>query len=262
MIGHCARRACRAPEMIARALAVPHFSAPSFCPPIVRFRWNLFDFRGLPEGGRHCAVGWAAMSIGLDHFDMSRWTRMGVGFPVRSERAAVRWGGPLSFVLPVVLVIGAAGTWLVLPAFDSDGAVGDPAADEPTATIRSSAAPDEADTVQSGPPAQTGQQPAGLSDPPPTARLRISGQSWQRAGLGSNAQATFTLRNDNSYPVKDIEVACAFARRDGTHLTDRKRIIPVTVEAKAKKRFARLHVGFVNVHAHRINCSVIAANRV
>jgi type IV pilus biogenesis protein CpaD/CtpE len=91
--------------------------------------------------------------------------------------------------------------------------------------------------------------------------LRISGQSWHRAGLGSNAQATFTLRNDNAYAVKDIEIACAFARRDGSHLTDRKRIIPVTVDPKTRKRFARLHVGFVNIHANRINCSVVAANR-
>jgi type IV pilus biogenesis protein CpaD/CtpE len=101
-----------------------------------------------------------------------------------------------------------------------------------------------------------------MSEPPPAAGLRISGQSWHRAGLGSNAQATFTLRNDNAYAVKDIEIACAFARRDGTHLTDRKRIIPVTVDPKTRKRFARLHVGFVNIHANRINCSVVAASRV
>jgi hypothetical protein len=101
-----------------------------------------------------------------------------------------------------------------------------------------------------------------MSEPPPAAKLRISEQSWQRTGLGSNAQATFTLRNDNVYAVKDIEIACAFARRDGSHLTDRKRRIPVTVDSKTRKRIARLHVGFVNVHANRINCSVIAASRV
>ena len=31
---------------------------------------------------------------------------------------------------------------------------------------------------------------------------------------------TFTLRNGNDYAVKDIEIACAFARRDGSHLTE------------------------------------------
>jgi len=204
------------------------------------------------------------MSIGLDHFDMSRWARMGSGFRVRSERASARWGGPLSFVLPVVLMVGAAGVWLVLPASDSDGADGDPVAQVTPAALQPSSVPDVAETVQSNPAAptvSTGQQPAAMSESPPAARLRISGQSWQRAGLGSNAQATFTLRNDNAYAVKDVEIACAFARRDGSHLTDRKRIIPVTVDPGARRRFARLHVGFVNIHATRINCSVIAANR-
>jgi hypothetical protein len=205
------------------------------------------------------------MSIGLDHFDMRRWARMGLGLPVRSERASVRWGAPLSFVLPVVLVVGAAGVWLILPASDSDGDDGDAVTEPTTATVQPSATAEDADTAQSNPAASvipTEPQPAAMSEPPPAAKLRISGQSWQRAGLGSNAQATFTLRNDNAYAVKDIEIACAFARRDGSHLTDRKRIIPVTVESKARKRFARLHVGFVNVYANRISCSVVAANRV
>jgi len=205
------------------------------------------------------------MSVGLDHVDMSRWARMGLRFPVRPERASVRWGGPLSFVVPVILMVVAACVWLVWPASDSDGADGDPVAQLTTAAVQPSPAPDDADTVQSNPAAPTiptGQQPAAMSEPPPAAGLRISGQSWRRAGLGSNAQATFTLRNDNAYAVKDLEIACAFARRDGSHLTDRKRIIPVTVEPKTRKRFARLHVGFVNIHANRINCSIVAASRV
>ena len=201
------------------------------------------------------------MSIGLDHFDMSRWTRMGLSLPARPEQAPVRWRGSISFVLPVLLVVGAAGVWLILPASDSDGADAEPVAELTTATVQPSAAADDADMVQPGPvgPKSPAEQ---LSEPPPAAKLRISGQSWQRAGLGSNAQATFTLRNDNPYAVKDIEIACAFARRDGSHLTDRKRIIPITVNSRARKRFAHLHVGFVNVHANRINCSVIAASRV
>jgi hypothetical protein len=205
------------------------------------------------------------MSIGLDHFDMSRWARSGLGFPVRSERTLIRWGGPLAFFLPVVLMVGVAGAWLVLPASDSDGADGDPVEQVTPAALQPSMVQDDAGAVQSNPAVpsvSTGQQPVAISEPPPAAALRIIGQSWRRGGLGSNAQATFTLRNDNVYAVKDIEIACAFARRDGSHLTDRKRIIPVTVDSKARKRFARLHVGFVNVHADRINCSVIAANRV
>jgi hypothetical protein len=54
----------------------------------------------------------------------------------------------------------------------------------------------------------------------------ISSQSGRRGGLGSNALVTFTLRNNNRYAVEDIEITCAFVRRDGSHLTDRSRLIP------------------------------------
>lgn len=99
--------------------------------------------------------------------------------------------------------------------------------------------------------------------PPETAAgLRILSQHWRRGGLGSNALVTFTLRNGNNYAVKDIEISCAFSRRDGSHLTDRTRIIHDTVRMRGRKRFARLHVGFVNVNADRAKCTLVAASRI
>jgi hypothetical protein len=97
---------------------------------------------------------------------------------------------------------------------------------------------------------------------PPVNGLKIASQSWRRGGLGSKALVTFTLRNNNDYAVKDIEIACAFARRDGSHLTDRTRIVPGTIEMKSRKTFARLHVGFVNVNANKAKCALVAANRI
>ena len=74
---------------------------------------------------------------------------------------------------------------------------------------------------------------------------------------------TFTLRNDNNYAVKDIEIACAFSRQDGSHLTDRKRVIPdAVVNMKSRKTFARMHVGFVNIYANKAKCAPIAASRI
>jgi hypothetical protein len=96
----------------------------------------------------------------------------------------------------------------------------------------------------------------------PLDGLRIASQSWRRGGLGSKALITFTLRNTNDYAVKDIEIACAFARRDGSHLTDRKRVISEAVEMKSRKTFTRLHIGFVNVNADKAKCALVAANRV
>jgi hypothetical protein len=110
-------------------------------------------------------------------------------------------------------------------------------------------------------------------DPAPTAsevpkaeaagldRLKISSQTWRRGGLGSKALVTFTVRNDNDYAVKDVEIVCAFTRRDGSHLTDRSRVLGDSVGMKSRKTFARVPVGFVNVNADQAKCSLVTARR-
>ena len=67
-------------------------------------------------------------------------------------------------------------------------------------------------TVGVAQPVVTEATPSGS----PLDGLKISSQSWRRGGLGSKALITFTLRNGNDYAVKDIEIACSFARRDGS----------------------------------------------
>ena len=106
------------------------------------------------------------------------------------------------------------------------------------------------------------QNPVTAAPASPLDGLKISSQSWRRGGLGSKALITFTLRNGNDYAVKDIEIACSFARRNGSHLTDRKRVIGEAVDMKSRKTFSRVHVGFVNVNADKAKCSLVAASRV
>jgi hypothetical protein len=104
---------------------------------------------------------------------------------------------------------------------------------------------------------------AAPAELPAVNGLKISSQSWRRGGLGANALVTFTLRNENSYAVKDIEIACAFSRQDGSHLTDRQRVIPdAVVSTKSRKTFAQIHIGFVNIYANKAKCVPVAANRV
>ena len=156
-------------------------------------------------------------------------------------------------VLPAIAIAGCT-AWMMLPwpsdAESQSGAA--PAAvfrlaqdasgsnDEvkPTNATLASPAPSTASTDT--PPATSAAAPefAGpettVPAKPPVEGLRILSQSWRRGGLGSKALMTFTLRNGNDYAVKDIEIACAFARRDGSHLTDRRRILPDTVNMKAE----------------------------
>lgn len=177
--------------------------------------------------------------------------------------------------LPAIAVVGCA-IWLMLPqASDAEG-------HSATSNVSSITQNESRDNAASGLQANlsdtapsatsaTGNQtaPADIAPPPtgetpsaPLDGLKIVSQSWRRGGLGSKALVTFTLRNANAYAVKDIEIACSFARRDGSHLTDRRRIIPDTVNMKSRKRYAGMLVGFVNVNANKAKCSVVTASRL
>jgi len=164
---------------------------------------------------------------------------------LRAFRAGFVW-------LPVALVMGF-GAWALLSGYSSK-----PAEGEPVATAVSSNITLDGFMVN---PVATSEEVTAAAEMAPVNGLKISSQSWRRGGLGSKALVTFTLRNGNDYAVKDIKISCAFARSDGSHLTDRRRMIPDTVKTRGRRTFARLHVGFVNVNADRAKCSLITASR-
>jgi len=168
--------------------------------------------------------------------------------------------------LSAVLIVGS-GAWMLLSGSASNTTATAERAPERLATAATSEpSPSPAtDTAQDRPsldPEVTPAEAIALVETSPVDGLKISSQSWRRGGLGSKALVTLTLRNANEYAVKDIEIFCSFARRDGSHLTDRKRVIHDTVNMRSQKTFARMHVGFVNINANQAKCSLVAANPV
>ena len=182
----------------------------------------------------HANLGWGNHSDRADSMSESRL------------RTAVGW-------LPIAVIVAAAG-WF-LPSLIWEPATNKPiqvaAAAKPTSTVGLAKEPlFNPLTSEAIVPAQ----------PAPVDRLTISSQSWRRGGLGSNALVTLTLRNENGYSVKDVELACAFSRPDGSHLTDRSRVIPGVINMRSRKTFVRLHVGFVNVNAAKAKCTPVSAS--
>jgi hypothetical protein len=162
--------------------------------------------------------------------------------------------------LPVVLMTGV-GTWMLLA--DYAGRTAESAPMHMTAT--EAAAPAQspaANTVAAPAPTDVVASAEAIApeETAPVDGLKISSQFWRRGGLGSNALVTLTLRNSNDYAVKDIELSCSFMRRDGSHLTDRKRVIHDTVAMRSRKTFVRLHIGYVNINAEQAECSLMAAS--
>jgi hypothetical protein len=201
------------------------------------------------------------MNSGLYRIELKGLT--GLGGSPSGRLAAVKYLRSAFVWLPVALVAGF-GAWMLVSGYSSDSAESEPVRlaaaveIEPVQPFAPGISPDEPWFN----PASTPVDSTALAAASPLDGLKISSQSWRRGGLGSKALVTFTLRNGNDYAVKDVEIACAFTRRDGSHLTDRKRLIPDTVNMKSQKTFARLHVGFVNVHADKAKCSLLTASRI
>ncbi|MDA9469307.1 hypothetical protein [Bradyrhizobium sp. CCBAU 53415] len=190
------------------------------------------------------------MNARLDRIGLGRFAGTGERLARAVTIASVSFGRSLLWLLAAIVVGG--GIWMLLPL--SKGNSAEPMRPE-LATVEAAPSGDASAVV---PPASEAQAPATAD----LGHLRISSQTWRRGGLGSKALVTFTLRNDNDYAVKDVEIVCAFTRRDGSHLTDRSRVLTDPVSMKSRKTFARISVGFVNVNADQAKCSLVAARRV
>jgi hypothetical protein len=209
------------------------------------------------------------MSTELDRVELGRFARLG-GFFDRSDQGTASNHKSYLLWLPILLVAMLAGGVLWFN-YDRGGTGGEPAesatatieAPAPPPAIAASPAPIVSSTATSSDdkPVTTADAPAQAAEPPAVNGLSIPTQYWRRGGLGSKALVTLTLRNNNDYSVKDIELLCSFARRDGSHLTDRTRTIPDTVNTKSRKTFDSMLIGFVNINASRAKCTPVAANR-
>jgi hypothetical protein len=165
--------------------------------------------------------------------------------------------------LLAAIAIGACAAWVILAGpSDADDQSANPAGKASPVTP---AAPTEAALVTppqaTAPAATTALTEVTPIEKAPIDGLKISSQYWHRGGLGSKALVTLTLRNSNEYAVKDIEIACSFVRRDGSHLTDRKRVISDTIDMKSRKTYASMLIGFVNINANKAKCSLVTASR-
>lgn len=201
---------------------------------------------------RRCAsaaIGDATMNARLDRIGLGRLAGTGERVARAVTNASVSFGRSLLWLLAAI--IAGCGIWMLLPL--SKGNSAEPARNDLAAVE----VPPSGDVSPLASPASKEKGPAAVE----LGRLRISSQTWRRGGLGSKALVTFTLRNDNDYAVKDVEIVCAFMRRDGSHLTERSRLLADLVGMKSRRTFAHVPVGFVNVNADQAKCSLAAARR-
>jgi hypothetical protein len=196
------------------------------------------------------------MSIELSRIGSAGLSEHLSGWP---EKPAVKYLRSGFVWLPAVLIAGL-GVWTLL-SFDVGKSAGSEPARLAAAVAEPAPVPAVAPVIAFNPPTAEGEAIVP-EETAPVDGLKISSQYWRRGGLGSKALVTFTLRNSNDYAVKDIAISCAFSRRDGSHLTDRSRVVHDILNMRSRKTFARMHVGFVNVNASKAKCSPVAARHI
>jgi hypothetical protein len=96
---------------------------------------------------------------------------------------------------------------------------------------------------------------------PPSERLSLSNQSWKTGGFDSIGLMTFTVSNDNPYPIKDFQISCSFYGNSGTMLGARTHTVYEVVKAKAKRTFSAVNIGFIPSQSARGGCSIEGAAR-
>ena len=96
----------------------------------------------------------------------------------------------------------------------------------------------------------------------PSTRMSMPNMTWSTGGFGSIGIVTVTIDNANDFAVKDIGIECRFSGKSGTLLTTATHRIYDTIQAKSKRTFKEVNVGFINSQSARGGCNVETARRL
>jgi hypothetical protein len=86
--------------------------------------------------------------------------------------------------------------------------------------------------------------------------VEIAKWSWQKGGFDSVMIATFTFKNNNDFPVKDVTVRCVHTAPSGTVIDDNTRTIYERIEPHKKHTVRDFSMGFIHSQANRSSCQV------
>jgi hypothetical protein len=76
---------------------------------------------------------------------------------------------------------------------------------------------------------------------------------------GSLSTATLTLKNNNTFDVKDIEIRCDHSAKSGTVIEHNTRMIHDIVKARGSKTISDFNMGFIHSQAAAPKCAVTDA---
>lgn len=80
--------------------------------------------------------------------------------------------------------------------------------------------------------------------------------SATKEGFGTVFVGTFTIKNENAYAVKDIEITCEHYGRRGMKLSTTSKTIHDALKAGQTRTFRDVNVGFISDQAERYSCEI------
>ena len=89
---------------------------------------------------------------------------------------------------------------------------------------------------------------------PQLSQIRIGALNWTMGGFGTVMIATLRIDNNNTLPIKDVEVTCIHSGKSGTPVSQGKRTIYERIEAHSYIYVRELNMGFIHTQATWANC--------
>jgi len=103
----------------------------------------------------------------------------------------------------------------------------------------------------------------GSSSAPKTAKelarelVSIEKFNWSKEGFGNIMEASFKIKNDSKYTIKDIEIECDHYSKSGTKIDSNTRTIYDIVKPNSTRRFSKFNMGFIHSQVDTSRCGII-----
>lgn len=87
--------------------------------------------------------------------------------------------------------------------------------------------------------------PAALAD------VKITQFSWGKTGFGNVMEATFNIKNNSKFPIKDLEILAIHSAPSGTVIDSNERTIFESWKAGEERTISKFNMGFIHSQANR-----------
>jgi hypothetical protein len=88
-------------------------------------------------------------------------------------------------------------------------------------------------------------------------QFRIKGLSWRKVGFNSFMVASFTIHNDNTIPVKDVQITCSSKGFSDTAIDSNTRTIYDVVSQKSFLQVHDMQMGMIRSEVEETKCKVV-----